>query len=71
MPAKNSGFHLNPPAAMTASPHYTAFDDTTGRSVDLNFHGSVDDVLARVAQHQAENVAPPPSTDSHDKKRRD
>lgn len=56
---------------MTASPHYTAFDDTTGRSVDLNFHGSVDDVLARVAQHQAENVAPPPSTDSHDKKRRD
>ena len=26
------------------------FDDATGRSLDLNFHGSDDDVLARVAK---------------------
>ena len=39
------------------------FSDSTGRSVDLNFHGSTDDVLARVAQHQAEHAAPPPSAD--------
>jgi uncharacterized protein len=37
------------------------FSDATGRSVDLNFHGSTDDVLARVARHQAEHAAPPPS----------
>lgn len=36
------------------------FDDATGRSVDLNFHGSPDDVLTRVARHQAEAAAPPP-----------
>ncbi len=42
------------------------FNDATGRSVDLNFHGSVDDVLARVAQHQAENAAPPPSSDARE-----
>ena len=40
------------------------FSDTTGRSLDLNFHGTVDDVLARVAQHQAEHAAPPPSAEA-------
>jgi hypothetical protein len=40
------------------------FSDATGRSVDLNFHGSSDDVLARVARHQAEHAAPPPGTEA-------
>lgn len=40
------------------------FSDATGRSVDLNFHGSSDDVLARVAQHQAEHAAPPPGAEA-------
>lgn len=41
------------------------FDDATGRSVDLNFRGSRDEVLARVARHLAEAavVALPASTE--------
>lgn len=33
------------------------FSDATGQSVDMNFHGTVDDVLARVARHHASNAA--------------
>jgi len=40
------------------------FDDSTGRSVDLNFHGTRDDVLARVARHQAEHAAPQPGAEA-------
>ncbi|HET7795109.1 MAG TPA: DUF2239 family protein, partial [Rhizobacter sp.] len=29
------------------------FDDATGRSLDLNFHGTAEDVLARVARYRA------------------
>ncbi|MGY4827045.1 DUF2239 family protein [Sphaerotilaceae bacterium SBD11-9] len=44
------------------------FDDTTGRSLDLNFHGTADDVLARVARHEAEAAArqPEPETPADD-----
>ena len=38
------------------------FSDDSGRSVDLNFHGSSDDVLARVARHEAGQATPSADT---------